>query len=981
MKSSQAKNQQPPFAQLNSFADFISLLTSANSIPHIYTILEQHLCALFHVDTVSIVIYDPLTKSFEVFSSDEGAIGQVMSAENTAAFQALSTNQILHFPTDTTLSTFEDRRIFTKNTPETFIIAPLRTEKNLFGAIYLASSAAHSFDDTTFIAQITSIISRLIEQQQRDQRGDLLASIVESSPNFVGLMRLDGQIIHINPAGLKLIGIGADKKNTITSITHFFTQEEAQRLLYTGLPLALESGSWTVESQLKCTDGAFIPIKKTVTINYDYHNKPISFNLNIEAIAAQKEADAKLTHFLGRLEQQSETLRRALQEEELLRRVLSVTSEQLNFRDAAETLCQIMATYYNVPRSGFVLLNDTQTAGEVIAEYFAQGRPSSIGQTIPVRNNLSMEHVLHTKKPLYIKNAQTDPLMASVHDVMKMFDIVSILIIPVLIDDEVVGTLGFDTTEFKTFSNRQIQIGETVAVQISQTLQRIQATEDLQLATAVVENSPAILFRWRADAGWPVEYVSANIAQLGYTPTEILSGDVLYTSLMYKGDIERVAAEVATIAASGEGEFTQEYRLLKKSGDWIWVDARMVIERNENGRITHYQGIIFDIDERKTIENELKQSEEQFRTSIALLPTPILITSFGDNTLLYFNNAFGELLDIKLEEAFNKPTPNFYINREDLHFVLNTLRTEDTLTGIEMPFRTLTGKQFWAEIAMQKISYFGKPAVLTAVYDVTKRHDAEQFLLEAKEAAESANHLKSQFLSNMSHELRTPLNGIINMAGFVLDGLLGEINDEQAEALEKTVDSGQHLLSLLNDVLDLTKIEAGLMNIIFEPVDLNQMFDGIMSTGNGLVKGKPITFKTEIEPELPSLFADKRRVRQILLNLMSNAVKYTQEGSVTLRARAQDGGIFFSVADTGIGIPEEDYDLVFQEFVQAQNNPMNVISTGLGLPITKQLVEIHNGRIWFESEVGVGSTFFVFLPILSPADVENFEQQNQFVTR
>ena len=237
----------------------------------------------------------------------------------------------------------------------------------------------------------------------------------------------------------------------------------------------------------------------------------------------------------------------------------------------------------------------------------------------------------------------------------------------------------------------------------------------------------------------------------------------------------------------------------------------------------------------------------------------------------------------------------------------------------------------------------------------------------ARQDAETASNLKTQFLSNMSHELRTPLNAIINMTGFVVDGVMGEVNEDQVDALNKTVDSGQHLLSLINDVLDLTKIEAGMMNIIFEDVDVDAVLSSVMSSGKGLVKNKPIDLQAEFPAEgLPHVLGDKRRIRQILLNVVSNAVKYTIEGEIIVSAKTKGANIHVTVQDTGVGIAEEDYARVFETFTQARNSLDNVVSTGLGLPISKQLVELHGGEIWFESEVGVGSIFHVLFPLSPP---------------
>lgn len=240
---------------------------------------------------------------------------------------------------------------------------------------------------------------------------------------------------------------------------------------------------------------------------------------------------------------------------------------------------------------------------------------------------------------------------------------------------------------------------------------------------------------------------------------------------------------------------------------------------------------------------------------------------------------------------------------------------------------------------------------------------------EARKTAEQADRFKSEFLAHMSHELRTPLNAILNFSAFVADGLMGEVNQEQVDTLQKVIDSGNHLLSLINDVLDISKIEAGMMTLFIEEVDLNAALNAAISIGKGLTKDKPIQLITEIQENLPTIHGDRRRIRQIFLNLVSNAVKFTPKGHVTIRAAVQQGvdssgeTIHISVQDTGIGISAEDQPSVFEPFMQARHELRNVIGTGLGLPICKHFVEAHGGQIWVESEIGAGSTFHVLLPV------------------
>lgn len=236
----------------------------------------------------------------------------------------------------------------------------------------------------------------------------------------------------------------------------------------------------------------------------------------------------------------------------------------------------------------------------------------------------------------------------------------------------------------------------------------------------------------------------------------------------------------------------------------------------------------------------------------------------------------------------------------------------------------------------------------------------------AKEAAERANSVKSAFLASMSHELRTPLNAILNFSQFVASGMLGPVNEEQIDMLEKITSSGKHLLNLINDVLDISKIESGSLRLFLEDnVDLTPEAQAVADTAKALVAGKPVQLALNVAPNLPRLIADKRRIRQIMLNLVSNACKFTETGRVVISLDTTDDEIRFSVQDTGPGIAREEFGLLFESFRQTRVGARQGSGTGLGLVISKRLAEAHGGRLWLESEVGVGSTFYVALPIVS----------------
>jgi len=237
---------------------------------------------------------------------------------------------------------------------------------------------------------------------------------------------------------------------------------------------------------------------------------------------------------------------------------------------------------------------------------------------------------------------------------------------------------------------------------------------------------------------------------------------------------------------------------------------------------------------------------------------------------------------------------------------------------------------------------------------------------EARRQAERSDQVKSAFLASMSHELRTPLNAIINFSKFVAKGDLGPVNEEQEETLYEVVDSAKHLLNLINDVLDMSKIESGSLNLfVTDDVDLKTIINQVTSTGKSLLDDKPVEIRTELAEDLPQIRGDRQRITQILLNIMSNACKFTEEGMIDITAKRIADKVLISIADTGPGIAEEDHDAIFEPFKQTDTGLRQGGGTGLGMPITKNLVEEHGGELRVNSQIGEGATFTVSLPIKS----------------
>lgn len=249
--------------------------------------------------------------------------------------------------------------------------------------------------------------------------------------------------------------------------------------------------------------------------------------------------------------------------------------------------------------------------------------------------------------------------------------------------------------------------------------------------------------------------------------------------------------------------------------------------------------------------------------------------------------------------------------------------------------------------------------------DLAFANIAEQ---RARAEAERANQIKSQFLAAMSHELRTPLNAIINLSEFIEEGMFGEVTPDVKNTAGSITASGRHLLALINDVLDISKIEAGSLQLFVEDdVPITHELRSLHETALNLLQGRPVTARLDLPDALPDLRCDRLRVRQILLNLVSNACKFTDTGSVTISAARHGDHLSITVTDTGPGIRSQDFEAIFETFRQTEVGLRKGKGTGLGLPIARRLAEAHGGTLTVASEFGHGAAFTLTLPIKSAA--------------
>ena len=372
-----------------------------------------------------------------------------------------------------------------------------------------------------------------------------------------------------------------------------------------------------------------------------------------------------------------------------------------------------------------------------------------------------------------------------------------------------------------------------------------------------------------------------------------------------------------------------------------------------------------DLIELKRAQNELKKERDYFKNVLDNSADAIGIVD-AKGRFIRWNKRAEELFGFSFEELKGKSAFDLYEDKETLNKMLTELRTKGYVRDFEIGVKTKSGKFLPMGMSISVLKENGKVIGSVCVArDLTQIKQAQKELEKSKEAAEAASRAKSEFLANISHEIRTPMNAILGFA----ETLLSEtVNERHRKFLETILASGRNLLALIDDILDLSKIEAGKLKLQPEPIDIKNVVYEMRSIFWDKAEKKGLEFKVDIDPNVSDiLILDEVRIRQILMNLISNAIKFTDSGCVgiSLTQKYKSPGkadVIIKVEDTGIGIPKSQHEVIFENFRQQDNQKTKKYGgTGLGLAITKKLVELMGGEISVESEVGKGSVFEVYL--------------------
>jgi PAS domain S-box-containing protein len=505
-----------------------------------------------------------------------------------------------------------------------------------------------------------------------------------------------------------------------------------------------------------------------------------------------------------------------------------------------------------------------------------------------------------------------------------------------------------------------------------------------------VENIPGMVYMYDVNENGvriPIIRTSRNEEFLGKKLASIIKEDYnKFFDHIVEEDRHKLN-ELSKQIEISDNTYIYEYRIQIDENKTKWFRSIGRVRNLENG-YTRWQGVILDIDEQKNAEKAIIRAAHHWQSTFDATKDAIWIMD-NDQNILQANKAATTIFNKSKEELLSKFCyENAHLTKKpikDCPF----LRMKKTLKRESMELNLKD--DVWLHITVDPI-LDSKRILIGAVHiarDITDRKliekelalhrehleklvetrtkDLKQKTLELEEANVElleADRLKSIFLASMSHELRTPLNSIIGFTGILLMGMVGDLTEEQRKQLTIVKESASHLLELINDILDISKVEAGKVELSSDLFDVNEVIEEQIRSIEPKAFEKGIGLKRELTESI-EIVADNRRFKQILLNLLSNAVKFTETGSVTISSAIVKDSIQISVIDTGVGIKQEDMKKLFEPFQQIDSSlTKKHEGTGLGLHLTEKIVKLMQGKIWVESEINKGTAFHVSLPLI-----------------
>ncbi len=498
--------------------------------------------------------------------------------------------------------------------------------------------------------------------------------------------------------------------------------------------------------------------------------------------------------------------------------------------------------------------------------------------------------------------------------------------------------------------------------QIRRQRKKIQESEEKY--RALVEGLDERYFFYSHDQQKVVTYISPSFTKiLGYPTSRMI---VDFTSILTDNPINRELEKITDLCLRGERQPAYVIEVFHKDGSRRWLEISKVPTFDKKGRVFAIEAIAHEITDRIKAEEALRESEKRYR-SLADNSEVGILQITPDGTPIYLNPVMVRMIgaenqaEVKRKNIIDFVVPSFrkFMTQE------RKKRHQNISSTYEIELENLKGVRKSVMISAAPIMNDdgGLESIISSVVDISDRKNVEEELKRAKNAAEAAknaaeaaNLAKSTFLANMSHELRTPLNAILGFSGLMMRD--SNLSEEQLGNLESIGRSGEHLLDLISDVLEVSKIEAGRVVLNPEKFDLYRLLFMIEEMFSLRAKEMGLALIVKKSLDVPQFIrADQGKLRQTLINILGNAVKFTPKGRITLRVKSEGQTLFFEVEDTGVGIDQQELDIVFDVFVQSTSGQESKQGSGLGIPISQKFVQMMGGELTVESEVGKGTIF------------------------
>ncbi len=839
-------------------------------------------------------------------------------------------------------------------------ISPLR---DALGQITGASSIARD------------ITRRKAAEAKLREREAHYRSLIETSPDAITLLDLEANIILCNEQAALMNGYEGIEAMIGQNGFECVALEDRERALGTLSRIFTEGVVRDVQYNVLRQDGSRLPIEANASLVVGPDGKPTAILTIARDISERRRAE--------------EALR---QQNEVLATLHETSLGMMNRLEGGELLEAIIARAAQLlgAANGFIYLVETEEEMEVKAGVGAISH--YIGYRLKKGVGLNGK-VWETGQPLVVNDYDEWAGHLPGFDQHIMHAAIGV---PLHYGGEILGVIGLSHAEpHLQFGSEELdrltQFAQLAAIALdnaqlySSAQQELRERRQMEEALRQSEEQFRSLVETTTEWIWAMDEESrftysnpAVTAILGYTPEELVGKTAL--DLMHEEDRRTMQAIFPKLVAARRGWNGLVVRFRHKDGGYRYLESNSTPIRGADGRVVGFRGADRDVTARRRSEAALREANERFQV-VARATNDAVWDWNLETDHLWWNEGIQILFGYPAAEV-----------QQDIHWWSNLIHPED-VERVEASLQSLmeSGEQMWSnEYRLRRYdgSYayvldrgyvihdeHGKAVrMIGSLLDLTERKEVETELQRAKEAAEAGNHAKSEFLANMSHEIRTPMNGVIGMAGLLLDT---NLDPEQRKYAETVRLSAERLLTIINDILDFSKIEAGKLDLETNAFEVRAVVEEVADLFAETAQVKGLELASRVEHEVPAMLrGDPGRLRQVLLNLVGNAVKFTEVGEVVLRCGLVNvsGGhavIRFEVSDTGIGITEAECERLFKPFMQADSSTTRQYGgTGLGLAISKQLVALMDGEIGVMSKKNQGSIFWFTVPLETVVDLQ-----------